>query len=44
LNSPNAALCAEGKSTMQNANMIAREYERIEEKMLGLGVRITRLE
>ncbi len=37
-----AALCATGKSTVQNANMIERGYERIEEKLLGLGARITR--
>ena len=37
-----AALCATGKSTVQNANMIERGYERVEEKLLGLGARITR--
>ena len=37
-----AALCAHGKSTVQNANMIERGYERIEEKLLALGARITR--
>jgi UDP-N-acetylglucosamine 1-carboxyvinyltransferase len=37
-----AALCAHGKSTVQNANMIERGYERVEEKLLGLGARITR--
>jgi UDP-N-acetylglucosamine 1-carboxyvinyltransferase len=37
-----AALCAKGKSTVQNANMIERGYERIEEKLQGLGARITR--
>ncbi len=37
-----AALCAQGTSTVQNANMIERGYERIEEKLLGLGARITR--
>ena len=37
-----AALCATGKSTVQNANMIERGYERIEEKLLSLGARITR--
>lgn len=36
-----AALCASGKSTVQNANMIQRGYERIEEKLLSLGARIT---
>ena len=35
-----AALCAQGKSTVQNANMIQRGYERVEEKLLGLGARI----
>jgi len=37
-----AALCATGKSTVQNANMIERGYERIEEKLLSLGARIGR--
>ncbi|MDP2369019.1 UDP-N-acetylglucosamine 1-carboxyvinyltransferase [Rhodoferax sp.] len=37
-----AALCATGTSTVQNANMIERGYERVEEKLLGLGARITR--
>lgn len=37
-----AALCAKGKSIVQNANMIERGYERIDEKLLGLGARITR--
>ncbi len=37
-----AALCAKGKSTVQNANMIERGYERVEEKLLALGARITR--
>ena len=37
-----AALCASGKSTVQNANMIERGYERIEEKLLALGARIVR--
>ena len=36
-----AALCAEGKSVVQNANMIQRGYERLEEKLLALGARIT---
>jgi UDP-N-acetylglucosamine 1-carboxyvinyltransferase len=36
-----AALCATGKSTVQNANMIQRGYERVEEKLLSLGARIT---
>jgi UDP-N-acetylglucosamine 1-carboxyvinyltransferase len=37
-----AALCATGKSTVQNANMIERGYERIEEKLRALGARIVR--
>jgi UDP-N-acetylglucosamine 1-carboxyvinyltransferase len=37
-----AALCASGKSTVQNANMIERGYERVEEKLLSLGARISR--
>jgi UDP-N-acetylglucosamine 1-carboxyvinyltransferase len=37
-----AALCASGKSTVQNANMIERGYEHVEEKLLALGARITR--
>ena len=36
-----AALCATGKSTIQNANMIQRGYERLEEKLLALGARVT---
>lgn len=36
-----AAMCAKGKSTVQNAQMIERGYERIEEKLLGLGARIS---
>ena len=35
------ALCASGKSVIQNANMIERGYERVEEKLLSLGARIT---
>ena len=37
-----AALCAKGKSTVQNAQMIERGYERVEAKLLGLGARISR--
>ena len=37
-----AALCAKGKSVVQNANMIERGYERVEEKLLALGARISR--
>jgi UDP-N-acetylglucosamine 1-carboxyvinyltransferase len=36
-----AALVADGKSTVQNANMIQRGYEDIEEKLLSLGARIS---
>ena len=36
-----AALCASGKSTVQNANMIQRGYERIEDKLQALGAKIT---
>jgi UDP-N-acetylglucosamine 1-carboxyvinyltransferase len=36
-----AALCASGKSTVQNANMIQRGYEKLDEKLLALGARIT---
>jgi UDP-N-acetylglucosamine 1-carboxyvinyltransferase len=36
-----AALVADGKSIVQNANMIQRGYEDIEEKLLALGARIT---
>ena len=36
-----AALCATGKSTIQTANMIQRGYERLEQKLLGLGARVT---
>jgi UDP-N-acetylglucosamine 1-carboxyvinyltransferase len=37
-----AALCASGKSTVQNANMIERGYEQVEQKLTALGARITR--
>jgi UDP-N-acetylglucosamine 1-carboxyvinyltransferase len=36
-----AALCASGKSTVQNANMIQRGYEKLDEKLLALGARMT---
>jgi UDP-N-acetylglucosamine 1-carboxyvinyltransferase len=36
-----AALCASGKSTVQNANMIQRGYEKLDGKLLALGARIT---
>lgn len=37
-----AALCAEGKSTIHNIQQIDRGYERIDERLRGLGARITR--
>jgi UDP-N-acetylglucosamine 1-carboxyvinyltransferase len=37
-----AALCAEGKSTINNAGQIERGYERIDERLNALGARITR--
>jgi UDP-N-acetylglucosamine 1-carboxyvinyltransferase len=37
-----AALCAEGVSTIGNVGQIDRGYERFEEKLRGLGARITR--
>jgi UDP-N-acetylglucosamine 1-carboxyvinyltransferase len=37
-----AALCAQGKSVVQNANMIERGYEQLESKLQALGARITR--
>jgi UDP-N-acetylglucosamine 1-carboxyvinyltransferase len=39
-----AALCAEGTSTINNAQQIERGYERIEERLGALGARITRVE
>ena len=38
-----AAVCAEGKSTINNADQIERGYERIEERLNALGAKITRL-
>ena len=38
-----AALAAKGKSTIRNVGQIDRGYERIEEKLIGLGARIQRL-
>jgi UDP-N-acetylglucosamine 1-carboxyvinyltransferase len=38
-----AALAAKGKSTIRNAGQIDRGYERIEEKLRGLGARIERV-
>jgi UDP-N-acetylglucosamine 1-carboxyvinyltransferase len=39
-----AALAAEGTSTMQNVNQIDRGYERIEERLRGLGAHIKRVD
>lgn len=38
-----AAMCAEGKSVIENAQQIERGYERIEERLNALGARITRI-
>ena len=38
-----AAVCAEGASTINNADQIERGYERIEERLNALGARITRV-
>jgi UDP-N-acetylglucosamine 1-carboxyvinyltransferase len=38
-----AALCAEGTSTIHNARQIERGYERIDERLNGLGAHITRI-
>ena len=37
-----AALCAEGRSVIMNANQVDRGYERIDERLRGLGARISR--
>ena len=39
-----AALCAEGTSTINNAQQIERGYERVEERLGALGARIKRVE
>jgi UDP-N-acetylglucosamine 1-carboxyvinyltransferase len=39
-----AALCAEGTSTINNAQQIERGYERIEQRLGALGARIKRVE
>jgi UDP-N-acetylglucosamine 1-carboxyvinyltransferase len=39
-----AALCAQGTSTIHNIQQIDRGYERIEEKLRGLGANISRVE
>ncbi len=38
-----AALCADGKSIINNAGQIERGYERVDERLNALGARITRL-
>ena len=38
-----AALCATGRSRVQNAEMIDRGYERVEQKLTALGARIKRV-
>ena len=38
-----AAMCAEGTSTINNAQQIERGYERIDERLNALGARITRV-
>jgi UDP-N-acetylglucosamine 1-carboxyvinyltransferase len=38
-----AAVCAKGASTINNADQIERGYERIDERLNGLGARITRV-
>lgn len=39
-----AALCAEGRSLIQNIQQIDRGYERIDERLAALGARITRVD
>ena len=38
-----AAVCAEGRSTINNADQIERGYERIDERLNGLGAKIIRV-
>ena len=38
-----AAVCAEGTSTINNADQIERGYERIDERLNALGAKITRV-
>ena len=38
-----AAICAEGKSTINNADQIERGYERIDERLNALGAKIKRV-
>ncbi|MGH7130193.1 MAG: UDP-N-acetylglucosamine 1-carboxyvinyltransferase, partial [Planctomycetaceae bacterium] len=39
-----AALCAEGRSRIQNVGQIERGYERIDERLRALGARIERID
>ena len=39
-----AAVCAEGTSTINNADQIERGYERIDERLNALGANIERIE
>jgi UDP-N-acetylglucosamine 1-carboxyvinyltransferase len=39
-----AGLCAEGRSTIGNISQIDRGYERIDERLRGLGARIARVD
>jgi UDP-N-acetylglucosamine 1-carboxyvinyltransferase len=39
-----AALCAEGESVINNAEVIERGYEEIEARLRGLGAEIKRVE
>src|SRR3954466_438922 len=39
-----AALCAEGESTINNVGQIERGYERIDERLRGLGAKVDRVE
>ncbi len=38
-----AAVCAEGVSTINNADQIKRGYERVDERLYALGAKITRV-
>jgi UDP-N-acetylglucosamine 1-carboxyvinyltransferase len=38
-----AAMCADGTSTINNAQQIERGYERIDERLNALGAKITRV-
>jgi UDP-N-acetylglucosamine 1-carboxyvinyltransferase len=38
-----AAMCAKGKSTINNVGQIERGYERIDERLNALGAKITRV-